>query len=1049
MSPPRPALAVVRQARRSVAISPTGRFVAMRAENAIEIVDAVGTAPRYTLPADGVGDFACVGGALWLLRGAAIDRYALASGRALAPRIELPSPGSELIGGRGELASVAVVPGMRPVVATAIDERVEVTTLADATAVFPLTGSRVAAMIREELRLVVPGRGDAGSVLDRERGTVAGAWSLFGGRAHAVLWKGADGDRWNVVRTDGVRVHTIDAPSARRWTVAGDRGVAIGFVDGALCCIDLRYGRTVAEARAPFDVADLDIGEDGQYVTLGGIGEGAVPVVHVPYAELFAAEPGPRVAPASTHAIGHAIAPTPTPAIDAAGTAVPVSASPQQPQQSVAALPLPLALGTPLEPLTSEPSPLWPPYRHSREHLEDMLDFVAARTARAIAEAWNSGRLTAPTGGSHPFEREVRALLGHAPGFAPAELSEADERLAAMAARNAGRVRSTLAAGMRLPFIELMRELDLSPTAGHALMVALAPCVSGEIGRLFGILGNDPARPLVDRHLIELVLAGNDRGRRAEIAIELAEGAPLLRHGVLHVSGDPGQPLFQAVSVDAIVLARVRGELRTAVEATRGIDELAIAPDALRALAVALSRPRPASDPLRLVIRGRRGTGRRSVIAALAARVGRTVKVIDCTRMPRASAALASALQCALRQAVLHGAVPLISGLAVDSVDAEGQDRLREVLRAHPGPLVIRAASETTLPLDPGHVTVELPSLSETARAELWRDALQRAGLPCSNVDALAARWRIGPGVIEQVIAQVVAQRDVAADDIADALDIVARQHVATRLEHIATPQRRLARWEDVALPEDAIDSIRDFIARIAHRRTVYEQWGFESKIASARGLTALFYGPPGTGKSMVAGLIARELGLELYRIDLARIVSKWIGETEKHLAEVFDAAEEGQVVLLFDEADSLFAKRTEVKTSVDRYANLEVNYLLQRLDSFEGVAILTTNLEGSIDQAFKRRLSLRLHFPFPDEDIRKRLWAQHIPLEVPTAGDIDFADLAIRFPLSGGYIRNSALRAAFLAAQEQRPLAHDHLERAIALQYRELGKLSTDGRIE
>jgi SpoVK/Ycf46/Vps4 family AAA+-type ATPase len=137
------------------------------------------------------------------------------------------------------------------------------------------------------------------------------------------------------------------------------------------------------------------------------------------------------------------------------------------------------------------------------------------------------------------------------------------------------------------------------------------------------------------------------------------------------------------------------------------------------------------------------------------------------------------------------------------------------------------------------------------------------------------------------------------------------------------------------------------------------------------------------------------------------------------------------------------------VKTSVDRYANLEVNYLLQRLDSFEGVAILTTNLEGSIDQAFKRRLSLRLQFPFPDEDIRKRLWAQHIPLEVPTAGDIDFADLAARFPLSGGYIRNSALRAAFLAAQEQRPLAHDHLERAIALQYRELGKLSTDGRIE
>jgi SpoVK/Ycf46/Vps4 family AAA+-type ATPase len=199
----------------------------------------------------------------------------------------------------------------------------------------------------------------------------------------------------------------------------------------------------------------------------------------------------------------------------------------------------------------------------------------------------------------------------------------------------------------------------------------------------------------------------------------------------------------------------------------------------------------------------------------------------------------------------------------------------------------------------------------------------------------------------------------------------------------------------------------------------------------------------------MVAGLIARELGLDLYRVDLARITSKWIGETEKNLAEVFDAAEDGQALVLFDEADSLFAKRTEVKSSVDRYANLEVNYLLQRLDTFEGVAILTTNLEGSIDMAFKRRMSLRLAFPFPDEEMRIRLWAAHIPPEVPTLGDFDFADLARRFPMSGGYIRNSALRAAFLAAQESRPLGQEHLLRAINLEYRELGKLAAGGRME
>src|SRR5579862_1114133 len=168
----------------------------------------------------------------------------------------------------------------------------------------------------------------------------------------------------------------------------------------------------------------------------------------------------------------------------------------------------------------------------------------------------------------------------------------------------------------------------------------------------------------------------------------------------------------------------------------------------------------------------------------------------------------------------------------------------------------------------------------------------------------------------------------------------------------------------------------------------------------------------------MVAGVIARDLGLELYRVDVSRITSKWIGETEKNLGQLFDAAEDGQVMLLFDEADSLFAKRTEVKTSVDKYSNMEVNYLLQRLDTFEGIAILTTNFGTAIDSAFKRRLSFRLTFPFPDEEMREKLWAGHLPADVPRAGAFDLADLARRFRLSGGYIRNAALRAAFLAAE-------------------------------
>jgi len=496
------------------------------------------------------------------------------------------------------------------------------------------------------------------------------------------------------------------------------------------------------------------------------------------------------------------------------------------------------------------------------------------------------------------------------------------------------------------------------------------------------------------------------------------------------------------------------GDVTVVRHASRSLEQLHISAQVKRDLVLALAAPRRDDDPIRVVIRGRRGSGRHSLIAALAARVGRGIACIDCHRLPRAGKLMAAALRQELFRALLRGCVPVVSGLeAADPADAEGQDVIKQTLRSHPGPVCIRAAPEASLPIDPGFVTAMLPSLNESERAAFWAEALERAPRPVAGIDTLAARYRVGPGVIEQVIAQVVSRRNHEGvspdDDAGPQLEEVSAQHIATRLSHIATHVRRLARWEQVALPDDVIDSIREFVARISHRKTVYEKWGFDAKMTTSRGLTALFYGPPGTGKSMVAGLIARELGLDLYRIDLARIVSKWIGETEKNLAEVFDAAEDGQVVILFDEADSLFAKRTEVKSSVDRYANLEVNYLLQRLDTFEGVGILTTNLEGSIDQAFKRRMSLRLHFPFPDEDMRVRLWAAHIPAEAPVAGDFDFLDLARRFPLSGGYIRNSTLRAAFLAAQENRPLAQEHLLRAIALEYRELGKLSASGRME
>jgi adenylate kinase family enzyme len=707
------------------------------------------------------------------------------------------------------------------------------------------------------------------------------------------------------------------------------------------------------------------------------------------------------------------------------------------------------------------------PYRSADEYLESMLDLVAAQATRAIADAWDRGELSVSSAGQWPFEHAVVGLMGARPGFAAEFLESVTEELGRLARETSERMLATVARGRSLPLVELGMELGLSALQSQVLLVVAAPALRGEIARLYRILAADARRLPCDVHLVERILGGRDWRRRREIADALAPDSTLVSAGLIQRDEEHGLGAAR-LSVDPAVVARVRG---TAVpgfalrQAERPLEALWAPEEIKRALVLALAEPPRDGSAVRVLLRGRRGSGRRTLAAALTARIGRPIADIDCAHLPRPGTAMAEALHTILCRAVIAGAVACVSGLEVlGADDAEGIAHVRAVLRAHPAPVILRASPELMPPVDPGYIEVSLPQLDETMRLAFWHEALERHGLRAADVALLAARFRVGPGSIEAAARSVADQRAYApgsepgtdvrqsADADADAttaLDTALRQHIESRMGSNATRITRLAEWSQVTLPDDLRESVLELIARVRQRRTVYEHWGFDRKIQSARGLSALFYGPPGVGKTMVAGVIARDLGLDLYRVDLAQITSKWIGETEKNLAEVFEAGEDGQVVILFDEADSLFAKRTEVKSSVDRHANQQVNYLLQRLDTFEGVALLTTNREGSIDKAFKRRMTMRLAFPFPDEDMRARLWEAHIPADIPRAGTFDLAELARRFPLSGGYIRNCALRAAFLAAAEGVPLSYAHLVRAVELEYQEMGKLAPSGRLE
>jgi len=326
---------------------------------------------------------------------------------------------------------------------------------------------------------------------------------------------------------------------------------------------------------------------------------------------------------------------------------------------------------------------------------------------------------------------------------------------------------------------------------------------------------------------------------------------------------------------------------------------------------------------------------------------------------------------------------------------------------------------------------------------ELWQDALAAPhSVDVGTVAAqLAQHYRLSAGTIRTVAAEWTASKG-GPDDLRALTRDRARVSLGTLAERIE-PR---ATWDDLVLPEGQALLLRDLARQVRHRAQVYEDWGFARTSSRGFGVTAMFAGESGTGKTMAAEVLADDLGLDLYRIDLSAVVSKYIGETEKNLRALFDAAEAGGAVLLFDEADALFGKRSDVKDSHDRYANLEVAYLLQRMEGYRGLAILTTNLRSNVDRAFLRRLRFVIQFPFPEEVLRRRIWARAFPADTPTEG-LDPVALA-RMQVSGGAIRSIALGAAFAAAEAGTPVGPAQVLHAARVEYAKAERTLTDAEM-
>jgi hypothetical protein len=402
------------------------------------------------------------------------------------------------------------------------------------------------------------------------------------------------------------------------------------------------------------------------------------------------------------------------------------------------------------------------------------------------------------------------------------------------------------------------------------------------------------------------------------------------------------------------------------------------------------------------------------------------------------------------REACLTHLALLVDCEGLDASDQPRRLALTAMVESLGVPVMLSTPERVQLPRRP-LLTFEVHKPSGTEQLHLWQAVLgpDQAGTN-GCLESLVSQFNLGLQVIRTAVVAAkgsggsAARAPVAPDpDLATRLWEACRLLSRPRLEHLAQRIEPAATWEDLVLPAPQKEMLRDIARHVRHRLQVHELWGFAAKSTRGLGLSALFTGPSGTGKTMAAEVLARELRLDLYRIDLSQVVSKYIGETEKNLKQVFDAAEDGGAVLLFDEADALFGKRSEVKDSHDRYANIEISYLLQRMESYRGLAILTTNLKDALDRAFLRRLRFVVAFPFPDQALRAEIWRHIFPPATPL-GTLDLEKLS-RLNLTGGNIRNIALYAAFLAAEAGEPVQMRHLLRAARQEYAKMEKTLTE----
>ncbi len=685
--------------------------------------------------------------------------------------------------------------------------------------------------------------------------------------------------------------------------------------------------------------------------------------------------------------------------------------------------------------------------------------------------------------GMYISDEEVDALLdGHSqtrdlttPQDLPAPIIQAYDRALAMSQEHIGGLEAqAIQNGLELRLQRLAELFGLSPLQREVLIICLGPEIDLKYERLYGYLHDDMTKKRPTLDLVMRLLCANF-GERLEVRRILEPGSPLVDWNLLGVYDDPGirRPVLPAryLKLDERIAGYLLGSDQIDERLLALLDPQADKPAAAMPEEVktrlqqwiANWRQTWQQHPPVVLLHGKYGSGRHAAAQAIAAGLGKPCLMFSAVRLNAGGLRTDQAVRLADREALLCDG--LVCWSNVDELiqpDGEGEQRQEHDAFVHTiaqgrAPVVLIGGKAW----EPGRqmsgrafLRLGFPESSYSERKTAWSEHLNSSThLSEAELNSLAGRFRLTPGQIGDAVNRAFTlmwARDPGSATLLSAdIDAASRDQSQNRLGTLARKLSPRNTWDDIVLPRQQLTTLRMICATIRQRPTVYGDWGFDRKLSMGKGLIALFSGPSGTGKTMSAEIIANELGLDIYKINLSAVVSKYIGETEKNLEHIFSEAQDSDAILFFDEADALFGKRSEVKDAHDRYANIETAYLLQRTEEYNGLVILASNIKKNMDEAFIRRLHFMLDFPFPEEVERLEIWRRTFPTQAPVSQDLDLPFLARKLKVSGGNIRNIILAAAFSAAEEKTAIGMRHLVRGASYEYQKMGKMIVEADFE